>query len=190
MKIDTSRIDGYDAMSAEEKIKALESLELETPDMSGYVSKAQYDQTASELASKKKELREKMSAEEQQKLQQQEILEQLQQENATLKRNQAISTTQAQLLAIGYDETLARETAEAAADGNLQKVIENQRKYMESAEKRIRADILKGTPRPNGDSETSQVMTLEAFRKMSASERFAFSQQHPDEYRELYQGGQ
>ena len=54
-------IENYENMSTEEKLAALEAYE---PDMSGFVSKAQLDKVASEAASYKKQLREKMSAEE------------------------------------------------------------------------------------------------------------------------------
>lgn len=188
MKIDTSKIDGYETMSAEDKIKALEALELETPDVSGMVRKDLYDQVASELASKKKELREHMTEEEKAKAQREEEFERLRKENAELIRGRAVADNQAKLLALGYDPALAVETAEAMADGNLAKVFENQRQHQESLEKRIRADVLKATPRPNGDSAGSTAMTLEALKKMSDRERFDFQQSHPDEYRELYGG--
>ena len=74
---------------------------------------------------------------------------------------------------------------QAMADGNLAKVFENQRQHQESLEKRIRADVLKSTPRPNGDSAGSTAMTLESLKKMSDREIFDFQQSHPDEYREL-----
>ena len=54
-------IENYENMTIEEKVAALEAYE---PDMSGYVTKAQLDKVASEAASYKKKLREKMTAEE------------------------------------------------------------------------------------------------------------------------------
>ena len=63
-KIDVSTIEGYSEMSAEEKLAALEALELPEPDFTGWVKKDALDKTTSEAASYKKQLREKMSAEE------------------------------------------------------------------------------------------------------------------------------
>lgn len=60
-KIDVSKIEGYAEMSAEDKLKALEAYDVPDPDMSGFVSKEQFDKTASELAAKKKELRDKLT---------------------------------------------------------------------------------------------------------------------------------
>ena len=64
-KIDVSKIEGYAEMSAEDKLKALEAYEVPDPDYSGYVKKDVFDKTAKELADKKKELKDKLTAEEQ-----------------------------------------------------------------------------------------------------------------------------
>ena len=71
-KIDVTQIEGYADMTAEEKLKALEAFDVPDPDYSGYVSKEQFDKTASELAAKKKELSEKLSEDERQKQEEQE----------------------------------------------------------------------------------------------------------------------
>ena len=44
-------------------------------------------------------------------------------------------------------------------------------------------------PGENGDGGKPGRMTLEAFRKLSPAERFRFSRNHPDEYKQLYDGG-
>ena len=54
----------------------------------------------------------------------------------------------------GYDEKLARETAEALFDGNMDKVFENQQKANEAYEKKLKADAMKGMKGPaNGDGD-------------------------------------
>jgi hypothetical protein len=53
-------------------------------------------------------------------------------------------------------------------------------------EKKIREDVLKETPKPEGGS--SKGITKEQLRAMSPQERFEFSQAHPKEYKELYGG--
>ena len=55
------KIENYENMTPEQKIAALEAYE---PDMSGFVEKATFDKTASELAAAKKSLKEKMTEEE------------------------------------------------------------------------------------------------------------------------------
>ena len=184
-KIDVTQIEGYADMTAEEKLKALESYDVPDPDYSGYVSKEQFDKTASELAAKKKELTEKLSEDERQKQEEQEQREELQKKYDTLLRESTVSKNKAKLLGLGYEEKLADETAEAMADGNLDKVFANQKKHLDAVEKRVRAEVLKETPKPTGDGD-SKTMTLKQLREMSPAERLKFSQEHPDEYKELY----
>ncbi len=45
---------------------------------------------------------------------------------------------------------LARETAEALFDGNIEKVFENQQKANAAYEKKLRADLVKQDPKPAG----------------------------------------
>ena len=114
-KIDVSKIAGYADMSAEEKLKALESFDVPEPDLSGYVSKEQFDRTASELASKKKELRDKMTDDEAAKAREQEERDALQKELDALRRESLVSKNKAKLLSLGYDDALADEVGEQPA---------------------------------------------------------------------------
>ena len=184
-KMYVTQIEGYADMTAEEKLKALEAFDIPDPDYSGYVSKEQFDKTASELAAKKKELSEKLSEDERQKQEEQEQREELQKKYDTLLRESTVSKNKAKLLGLGYEEKLADETAEAMADGNLDKVFANQKKHLDAVEKRVRAEVLKETPKPTGDGD-SKTMTLKQLREMSPAERMKFSQEHPEEYKELY----
>lgn len=148
MKIDTSKIEGFDKMTPEQKLAALESYEIAEPDLSGHVKKDVFDKTASELASVKKQLREKMTADEQKEKDEAEKREKLENDYNALLKKVTVSDNKAKLLGLGYDEALAGETAEAMANGELDKVFANQRKHIESIEKKIRADVLKETPKP------------------------------------------
>lgn len=186
-KIDVTQIEGYETMSAEDKLKALEGFDIPDPDYSGHVKKEVFDKTASELAAVKKQLKEKMTDDEAAKQKEQEEREELQSKYEKLLRESEISKNKSKLLALGYEEKLADETAEAMADGDLDKVFTNQKKHLDSVEKRVRAEALKDTPKPTPDGD-SKTMTLENFRKLSAAERHAFSVEHPEEYKELYGG--
>lgn len=186
-KIDVTQIEGYAEMSAEDKLKALEGFDIPDPDYSGYVKKDVFDKTASELAGVKKQLKDKMTDDEAAKQKEQEDREELQSKYDKLLRESEISKHKAKLLGLGYDEKLADETAEAMADGDMEKVFANQKKHLDSVEKRVRADALKDTPKPTPDGD-SKTMTLEKFRKLSPAERAAFFEEHPEEYKELYGG--
>ena len=188
-KVDITKIEGYEGMTPEEKIKALEAYEIEDvkPDYSGYVKKDVFDKTASELAGVKKQLKEKMTDDEAAKQKEQEEREELQSKYEKLLHDSEVSKNKAKLLALGYEEKLADDTAEAMVTGDLEKVMVNQKKHLEAVEKKVRAEALKDTPKPTGDGD-SKTMTLEKLRGMTPSERYTYSQEHPEEYKELYGG--
>lgn len=189
MKIDVSTIEGYADMTPEQKVAALEVAEIPDPDYSGYVSKDIYDKTASELAAKKRELRQKMTDDEAAKEKEKEERERVEREYAELKRKTAISENKAQLIAMGYDEKLAEETAEAIVDGDTAKVLANQKKNLDAYGKKVRTEALKDTPKPAGGDGDGNTMTLTKLKRMSPQERYEFSKNHPEEYRNLYEGG-
>ena len=185
MKIRTEKIEGYKDMTLEQKLEALENYEVEEPDYSGYVTKETFDKTASELANLKKQLREKMSAEELKAKEDADKIEELIKERDALLREKTVAGYKAKYLALGYDESLAGETAEAMANGETDKVFANHNKHLVNVEKKIRADVLKNTPKPEGGNG-SDTMTKEKFRKMTTAEQYKYSVDHPEEYRALY----
>lgn len=187
MKLDVSQIQGYSEMTAEQKLKALEEYEIPEPDFSGYVKKELFDKTASELSKKTKELRQKMSDDEAQKLKEQEEKEEITEKYNKLLRETEIEKNKSKLIAMGYEEKLASDTAEAIIDGNYEKVIANQKKHLDAYAKTVRSKALDDTPKPTPDGE-GKTMTLEKLRKMTSDERYNFSVEHPDEYKELYGG--
>lgn len=184
-KIDTSTIEGYSDMTPEQKIAALEAYESAEPDYSGYVKKDVFDKTASELAAKKKELNAKLSEDEKKRRQEQEDREKLQSAYDQLLRDSKISKFKAELLAMGYEDKLASETAEAMVDGDNDKVFANQKKQLEVVQKAARAEALKNTPKPQPDGD-EKAMTLTEFRKLSPQERYAFAEKNPEDYKALY----
>ena len=187
MKINTKKIEGYEDMTLEQKLSALESYEMDEPDYTGYVSKDVFDKTASELANSKKQLREKMTAEEIKAKEDAEKWDELIKERDALLREKTIANHKAKYLALGYDEKLATDTAEAMANGELDKVFANQKKHIESVEKKIREDVLKGTPKPEG-GKGSETITKEKFSQMTIAEQYKYSVEHPEEYKKLYGG--
>lgn len=184
-KIDITKINGYADMTAEQKIAALEAYETEDPDYSGYVKKDVFDKTASELAAKKKELSEKLTEDEKAKQREQEEREDLQAKYDKLLHESEVSKFKAKLLGMGYEEKLADETAEAMVNGDTEKVFANQKKHLDSVEKKVRAEALKDTPKPTGDGETKG-MTLEKLRKLAPLERENWARSNSEEYKKLY----
>jgi hypothetical protein len=181
--------DAYkDGMSLEEINKALESIELPT-DNSGEIERLRnaLSKSNSEAADYKKQLREKMSDEERKAKEDNERYEELQSKYEILLKESNISKNKARLLALGYEDGLATETAEAMENGEIEKVFAAQKRHIESVEKRIREDALKDTPKPTGGSGKNTI-TKEQLRGMTAQERYDFSVKNPEQYKEAYGG--
>lgn len=147
-KIDTSIIDGYESMTADEKIKALEEFEYNDNSTELERYKAAASKANSEAASWKKKHNELLSEDERKKQEQADSLAQMQAELEELRTSKKISEYKAKFVAQGYDEALAEDTAKAMAAGNSEKVFANNQKFLDDYAKRVKADALKKTPRP------------------------------------------
>jgi hypothetical protein len=181
--------DAYkDGMTLEEINTALADIEMPT-DNSAEIDrlKAALSKSNSEAADYKKQLRDKMSAEEVKAKEDAEKYEEVVKERDALLREKNILGHKTKYLSLGYDEALANETAEAMVNGEIDKVFANQKKHLEAVEKKIRADVLKDTPKPEG-GKGSDTITKEQFSKMSISEQHKYSVEHPEEYKKLYGG--
>ena len=145
MKIDITKIENYENMTAEEKLAALEGYEFDT---SGYVKKDLLDKAASEAAAYKKQLREKLSDDEKAKAEHDEALKAMREELETLRTDKAIGDATKKWMSLGYDEKLAVETAKAMVSGDTERVFANHAKFIAEKEKNLRAQLLKDTPAP------------------------------------------
>lgn len=181
--IDTSTIEGYESMTAEEKVKALESFNMPDPDYSGYIKKDTFDKTASELAQVKKDLKARMSEEEVKEKERAEELEKYKTEAESLRREKNIANNKAQFITAGFDEALAQETAEALEKGDFATVFKNQKTVIENVKKIAKGEAMAQTPTPAGKAdEGGKTITKEQFNKMSMAERQALYESN----RELY----
>jgi hypothetical protein len=147
-KLDVSTIEGYEEMTPEEKLAALEGLELPEPDYSGYVKKELFDKVSSEIAGYKKQIFEKMTAEEAAKAEADEKMAAIQKELEQLRQDKVIQEYTAQFMGIGYDKELAGETAVALQRGDMNTVFLNQQRFAAVREKALKAELLKDTPKP------------------------------------------
>lgn len=177
-------IENYENMTLEEKLAALEAYE---PDMSGFVSKATFDKTASEAATYKKQLREKMSEEEAKAAKDAEEKAALIARLEELERDKAVSEYVTSYLAMGYEEKLAKSSAEALAKGDMATVFANQKTHAENKEKALRTELLKQTPPPPAGGAPTGVKK-EDLAKMSLVEQQKFYAENPEQYKEIYGG--
>ena len=146
--------DAYkEGMTLEEVEVALAGIEMPN-DGSAEIDKlkAALSKSNSEAADYKKQLREKMTADEIKAKEDAEKQEKLQSDYDALLKKVTISENKAQFLALGYEDALAEETAQAMADGDMAKVFANQKKHQEAVEKKIREDVLNDIPKPTGGS--------------------------------------
>ena len=145
-----------EGMTAEEIAEALEaagigaSTQTPTDDLSREVErlKRALSKSNAESADRKRQLNEKQTDEERRAQEDAERWELLQQERDTLLREKIITENKAQFLALGYDETLAIETAQAMSEGNTAQVFAAQKKHQENQEKALRATLLREIPDP------------------------------------------
>ncbi len=149
--IDTTAIEGFEVMTPEQKVEALLKLDIpEKVDLTGYISKAQFDKVTSELADTKKQLKGKMTEDEAKKAEEDKARSELENKYQELLKKSTIAEHTSKYLALGYDEKLARSTAEALFDGDMDKVFQNQQTFNAAYEKKLRADLVKSDPRPGG----------------------------------------
>lgn len=162
---------------------------LDKSELSNYVPKAAADKYAAEAAEFKKKYNSKLSEDEQKEAQRKAEQEELAGKYEQLLKESTVSKHKAKFLGIGYDETLATETAEALVAGNMEKVFENQSKFNALREQAIKAEVLKTTPTPPaGNGTEGKSVTKADFAKMSYGEREKIFNKNKTLYEEIVGG--
>ena len=154
-------------------------------DTTGLVKKDLLDKATSEAANYKRQLREKMTADEQAQTEQAEALQKMQAELETLRTEKAVDAATKKWMSLGYDEKLATETAKAMVAGDTEKVFANHAKFIADKEKNLRAELLKDTPVPPA-GEGNKGMTKAEFSKLSLAEKAVFAREQPEKYKAMY----
>lgn len=176
------QIENYESMTPEEKVAALEAYE---PDMTGFVAKATFDKAASDLAAAKKALREKQTDEEAKEAERAAKEAAIMAELESLRHEKLVGTYVTSYMAMGYEEKLAKATAEAMAKGDTETVFKNQKLHLETREKALRAELLMQTPSPAG-GKSDTAMKKEEFSKLSLPEKQKFATENPEIYNSFY----
>lgn len=190
MKIDVSKIENYENMTAEEKLAALESYEVEEPkvvDSADEIAKlkAALNKASSDTASYKKALREKQT--EQERLDAERAEKEAEREALlkSLMREKDVSVQKASFLSHGFSDELSVSTAEAILDGDFDTFHKNLKSFLDNKEKELRADILKATPKPVSGNEGGSTITKEQFDNMDYSEKAKLFEENKSLYDEL-----
>lgn len=150
MRIDTTKIENYAEMSAEDKLKALEEYEFELPaqNNSDEVTKLKtaLSKANSDAAEWKRQFREKQTEQERTEAERKEHEAAVEEELRALRRDKTISGYVANCLALGYDKDLALRAAEAMADNNAAEIMACQQEFLDAKTKEIEANALNKQP--------------------------------------------
>lgn len=134
-------------------------------------TKNQLNKASSEAAGLKRQLRDKMTAEEQEAEARKEQEENRQKEFDDMKRELAVIRATKRYLQLGMDETLAEETATAEIEGDMEQVTLNYKKHSEALTKAAYQKFLKERPEINaGNGDTKNSFANE--RARLAAKRF------------------
>ena len=168
MKLDTTKIDGYADMSAEEKLAALETFEFEVPQTDNSELerlKAALSKSNSEAADYKRQLRAKQTDEEARTAREEEERAAIMQELESLKKDKAISSLKASYLELGYDVDTAAESADALYSGDFLKVFEYQKKFTEAQRKAAKSAAMDKQPGLSNGEPLSAKNSMDALDK-------------------------
>lgn len=184
MRINTAEIEGYDSMTAEEKVAALEGLDVKDTETEQHykelVSKANSEAKKYKDAARASEdkLKAKMTDEERAKQEHDDRIKELETENASLKRDKDVLHKTNHYKSLGFSDELAKETAEAFVDGNFDQVEKNQLKAHADFEKAVREEVARNNPQPEnaGGSSGKKMSLAEAMQRANAGEQIDISQ--------------
>lgn len=188
-KIDVTRIEGYESMTPEQKLAALESFEYEDNASEIERLKNANSKANSEAAEWKRKHNALLTEEEQKRVADAEALEAALKRVEVLEREKTVSEYKSKYIALGYDEKMAMETASALAAGDFEKVFANSEKFKADFEKRVRAEVLRDTPKPDRNQNEGNSVTKEQFDKMGYTERQKLFSENKALYDEFMNGG-
>ena len=166
MKIDITKIEGFETMSDAEKVEALSNYEFVDADEVEAKYKKLISERNTEVANYKKanqklddELKARLNeAELAQKEKDDELAKLKEQYEATIKESR-IAKQMAHYKALGYSDELAKETAEAFVEGDFDTVNANQLKAHAEFEKSIRAEVVRSDPKPTSKGSATTTIT-------------------------------
>lgn len=188
----SSKIEGYESMSAEEKLKALEALEVDEDEVSKL--KKLLNDANSEASTYKKKMKEK-EAELNSKLTEQEKAEKERAEKEAEKdallnqllREKTVAEHKANFLKVGYDEDSADKSANAIADGDFKTLFDSLGQFIAERDKQLKVKEMDSTPLP-AKGGVAPELTKEQFDKMSVAERTKLYATNKELYESLTKG--
>lgn len=190
MKIDVSKIEGYETMSAEEKLQALEGYEFEEKPTADKRWKDALDKATAEASKYKKELREKQTETERIEAERREADEKKDALLKSLMQEKTIAEHKANFLKEGYSEELANESATALVNNDFSTLFSNLGTFLEQREAKIKEDLIKKNPTPKGGGHITETLTKEQFDKMDLVERSKLLKEDESLYKQMIGKGE
>lgn len=159
-QIDTSTIENFDSMTAEEKVTALlgfqfddGSAKVKAAEDNAAKLKAAMDKAASEAAAYKKQLNATKSEEELKRLENEETLKAMQEKLAEYEQRDKISTAKAALLGKGFGEDIVLDAANAFIGGDIESFCKVLEKYRAAIETNTKSALMGNNPKPESGAK-------------------------------------
>ena len=178
-----------EGMSIEDISKALEAKESKKAnEIEGYTSeithlKETLSKKNSEAANLKNSLREKMSESEREAAERAEQLQKLEDQVSSLQAEKVRSETKSKFLSAGYAEKDAESAVDAWVKQDIGAFMSALGSHESSFRDSVKADLVKGTQRPESGNTNTKIMTKSEFYKLSLTDRVNFAREHPEEYK-------
>ena len=159
--INTESINGFDTMTADEKVSALlafqyddgaEKLKALEADVAKW--KASSDKASSEAAGYKKQLNASKTEEERAKIETEETLKAMQEELESLRQEKKMSEAKTIFLGGGFDEATAADAANAFITGDIEKMSAAVKKFRESIEVQTKSRLMDENPTPESGGKS------------------------------------
>lgn len=132
-----------------------------------------------------KERNEKLSAEEQEKLAMEEKIKSLTENLASVQKENETNKGISIINGLGITTERSGKIVDAVFSKDFSLLATELQGFIDEHDRSQKATLLGKTVQPGGGSQPKG-MTREEFQKLSVSERAAYSNEHPDEYKELY----
>ena len=159
-QIDTSGIENFDSMTADEKVTALLAFQyddgtdkLKAAEDNAAKLKAAMDKAASEAAGYKKQLNARLSDEERTKQESEAAMKAMQDELAALKQEKRLSDAKTMFLGGGFDEATAADAATAFVESDSEKMSAALKKFREAIVTQTKSALMDASPKPDSASQ-------------------------------------
>ena len=186
----SDKIEGYESLSAEEKLKALEELDIEDDNkLKTLLQKANSEASEykKKLKAKEDELNSKLSEDERIEKERKEKEDEREALLEKLLKDKTVAEHKANFLKAGYDDELADKSATALADGDFKTVFDNLGKFISDRDKQAKVKAMDSAKRPDGGSGTPN-LTKAQFDKMTLPEKSKLRETDRELYDSLLKG--